>query len=83
MYTIQLDDAAIQAIEAISYRFAWSNFLGCYQPLTEDGQTFIELTESEAWQLVQSIESDDGFLPCLSPNSMLYCELYKLINSVV
>ncbi len=83
-YSIKFDSDSLEAIETVSYRYAWSDILSCYQPSVDNnGNYVIELSESETWQLVQAIQSDDGFLPCLSPNSVLYNELYKLINSVV
>ncbi len=85
MYTIQLDNNSINAINFVGYRYMWSDILSTYEPtVNDDGSMQIELSEADAFILHDAILNDDsGFLPCLSPNSLLYQELYNFINSVV
>ena len=84
MYTIKVDYSGITAIQFIGHRYMWSDILSTYEPIiNEDGTMQIELSEVDAFNLHYGILNDNGFLPCLSPNSLLYQELYKFINSVV
>jgi hypothetical protein len=85
MYKIQVDNDSINAISFAGYRYVWSDFLRTCELVEdeENDEKYITLSESQAWCLYAGILSEDAFLPCLNPNSLLYRELYKFVNSIV
>lgn len=84
MYSIKLTENDIKAINFVSYRYAWSDFLSVFLPeKREDEFYYIDLSESEAFGLHNALEEDDLMIPMLSPLSVLHESLIKFYNSVV
>ena len=84
MHKIKIDNSGIEAIKCYSRHYMWSDILSsCKQKYSESEGWHIELSEGDALNLHYAIINDNGILPDLSPNSLLYKELCKFINLVV
>jgi hypothetical protein len=81
MYTLTLTADDVSAIAWSGNRYGWSTHLSS---LGEGANT---LEEAEAHEIVQACHEDaeggHSYFPCLSPNSNLASELYRLIQEIV
>ena len=82
-YSIKVDSESLRAINFSSYRYAWSDHLSTkHITENENGDMSFEFTESEAFEFHTALEQEDFYLALLSPNSLLYSEIYNFINSI-
>ena len=84
-YIIKLDTDSINIINHFAgFRYVWSDILSSYNPIiNEDGSMQIEINEVHVLELYNGMLNHDTFLFGLSPNSLLYQEVYRLVNYYV
>lgn len=78
-YALNLTEDGISAIEFASGRYAWADALDKLN--LQHGLN--RLTETEAHELHEAIESDDGWCPCLNPDCELAESLLALQSKLV
>lgn len=80
-YKLVLTADDITTIDFVSSGYAWADALSCY----EEGEN--TLTESDAWDLKESFESDTegghSLFPMLDERSELYAKLLAFMESIV
>jgi hypothetical protein len=80
-YSLTLTKDDIKAIDWAGGRYHWST------ALFHLDEGINELAEHEAWEIVEACERDTegghSYFPCLSSDSNLAAELYRLIEEVV
>ncbi len=87
-YSILLKIDDIKAIEWVGNRYSWGIALSKILEVDDDSQEYrighYSLAEHEAWEIVDSMFSDDSaFCPCLAEDSNLAQEMFRLEQEVV
>jgi hypothetical protein len=77
VYTLTLTEQDMETISFVGGRYSWSAALGDL----EEGQN--EISEAEAWEIIEKFGQDDTVFPMLNFRSDLFNKLVEFWDSVV